>query len=301
VVKIPDGTALQLRFAQAVHGAVRRHLHVTEFSKPGDKIRLVVAEDVRVNGQVAICKGALGQATVIKADPPTENVPPSGDRGAFAAGLLANMLIPQTGVVSIQLDWVEDMTGHQIPLRPVLEVKPDGKAKPKPKSFVMSVESENGGRTARPSKLGADLKGLPRLKAWAPSGTRILAFVDGDAPIDSYELEQAQALLPIRNTTSLLMIYRMKGHGTEQPSLSCDGKELGAIAEKRYTTLELQSGKHVCNVQGKLPTDLTTEAGEEYFLELQHHRLTNTWELKPMTTAEGEDSISGLEEMAANQ
>jgi hypothetical protein len=291
--KIPDGTPVQLRFAQSVHGITRIRSHTRVYSKPGDKVRLVVAEDVLVNGLVAICKGASGQATVTKTDTPTRVAANSYDRSALAADLVADLFLPQTGSVYLHLDWIEDMIGHRVPLR----ASSTGEAKP----FIVVVESGNGGLTARPPKLARDLKTLAKmhLREWAPSGTRIFAFVHGEVGLDSAELQQTQALLPIRNTKAMLMIYRMKGHKTDNSELSCDDKTVGPVAEKQYVTLELKPGKHACRAGNTQPVEITAEAGEEYFLHLQRRTLADTWELKPVTTAEGEDSIVDLEETAS--
>src|SRR5260370_4493146 len=166
---IPDGTQIQLRLAQPVRGMTRTIRGTRVYSKPGDKIRLVAADDVRVNGLVVISRGAVGQATVIKADPPPINTYSYNDR--YAA--LADIFVSKTGSVLLQLDWIEDVTGHAIPLR----AYPAGEPTP----FTMVVLAENGGIVARPPKLSQDLKlkNLSQAKQWAPAGTRIFGFVHG--------------------------------------------------------------------------------------------------------------------------
>jgi hypothetical protein len=201
---VPDGTQIQLRLAQPVRGITRTIKATRVYSKPGDKIRLVAADDVRVNRLVVISRGAVGQATVIKADPPPINTYSYNDR--YAA--LADLFVPKTGNVLLQLDWIEDVTGHAIPLR----TYPAGEAKP----FTMVVLAENGGIVARPPKLSQDLKlkNLSHAKQWAPAGTRIFGFVHGAINIDPErlaELKDAQALLPIPNPTAMLTIFRGTG------------------------------------------------------------------------------------------
>jgi hypothetical protein len=232
-VTIPDGTQVQLRLAQPVRGMTRSIRGSRVYSKPGDKVRLVAADDVRVNGLVVISKGGVGQATVIKADPPPINTYSYNDR--YAA--LADIFVPKTGTVSLQLDWVEDITGRAIPLR----AYPAGEAKP----FTMVVLAENGGIVARPPELSQDLKfkNLSHAKQWAPVGTRLIGFVHCAVNVDPAELKDAQALLPIPNPTAMLTIFRTKGHRELQPQISCDGKEIPTVGEREYITLELVPGE----------------------------------------------------------
>ena len=285
---ISDGTQIQLRLAQPVRGMTRTIKGTRVYSKPGDKIRLVAADDVRLNGLVVISRGAVGQATVVKADPPPINTYSYNDRYAALAGLF----VPKTGSVLLQLDWIEDVTGHAIPLR----AYPAGEPKP----FTMVVLAENGGIVARPPKLSQDLKlkNLSHQKPWAPAGTRILGFVHGAINIDPAgleELKDAQALLPIPNPTAMLTIFRGKGHHKFQPQISCDDRELVPVGERQYTTLEIAPGKHACHADGRPAVEFSAEADEEYFLSLQYRTFSSIWELKAVTTAEGEDSVSSLE------
>lgn len=283
-VTIPDGTQIQLRLAQSVRGMTRSIKGTRVYSKPGDKVRLVAADDVRVTGSIVISKGAAGQATVTKVDFPTETYSYT-DRYAT----LAELFVPKTGSVSLQLDWIEDITGHQVPLRAYQA----GESKP----FIMVVLSEEGGIVARPAKLSQDLKPKtwPHVKQWAPAGTRIFGFVHGAVNIDPAELKDAQALLPIPNPTAMLTIFRTKGHRELQPRLFCDDKEVAPVGQRQYTTLEFVPGKHLCHADGQPSVELAAEAGEEYFLRVQYHTFAGTWELNSVTTAQGEDSVANLE------
>jgi hypothetical protein len=164
----------------------------------------------------------------------------------------------------------------------------------------MVVLAENGGIVARPPKLSQDLKlkNLSHVKQWAPAGTRIFGFVHGAINIDPAglaELKDAQALLPIPNPTVELTIFRGKGHHELQLRVSCDDKEIAPVGERQYTTLEIAPGKHACHADGRPAVEFTAEAGEGYFLSLQYRTFSSIWELKAVTTAEGEDSVSSLE------
>ena len=100
-------------------------------AKPGDKVRLVVGNAIRVNGLVVVGKGAIGQATVDNVWLPVKNYDRHGNDTSS----------PQTGL-SLRLDWIEDVTGRQVLLR----ASSTGEAKP----FTVEVLSKNGGMVARP-------------------------------------------------------------------------------------------------------------------------------------------------------
>ena len=66
-ITLADGLPVELRFAQSLRGMVRRWWPKIEVdSRPGDRIRLVCSEDVKVNGLTLIAKSAIAQATVRK-------------------------------------------------------------------------------------------------------------------------------------------------------------------------------------------------------------------------------------------
>jgi hypothetical protein len=283
VITIPDGTQVQLRLADPVRGMRRTIRGTRVYSKPGDKIRLVAADDLRVNGLVVIAKGAVGQATVITADPPPIETYSYNDR--YAA--LVDIFVPKTGSVSLYLDWIKDVTGHAIRLR----AYPVGEAKP----FTMVVLAENGGLVTRPPKLRQDLKSFAHAKQWAPAGTRLSGFVHGEIKIDLTELKDAQGLLPISNPTAILTIFRDKGHREVLPRVSCDDKDIATLGEREYINLELAPGKHSCHSDGQPAMEFTVEAGEDYFIRVQYKGFSSVWELKMLTAAEGEDSVSSLE------
>jgi hypothetical protein len=286
VFTIPDGTPVQLRFAQPVRGMARGGWgRITVEAKPGDKVRLVVGSAVRVNGLVVISKGAIGQATVDKVWLPIKTYDRHGN----------DTTRPQTGL-SLRLDWIEDVTGQQVSLR----ASPAGEAKP----FTVEVLSKNGGMVARPASLRRDLiqsvtfANLITMfheRTWIPVGTRLQAFVHGASALDATELKQAQALLPAPNLNATLTIYRKKGQRDSHPQLLCDDKKIASLDERQYAVLNLASGAHTCHVVGHRAFELNANAGEEYFLQLQHREFADVWELKLVTTAEGEDAIADLE------
>ncbi len=284
-VTIPDGTAVQLRFAQPLRGMIRTASGTKMEAHRGDKIRLVVAEEVRVKDLVVIARGAIGQATIHGAWPPTK-----------VHGRYGNDITPPQTGLSLQLDWIEDVTGQQVPVR----AAPTGKSKP----FIVEVLSQNGGMVARPDSMGRDVLQIMTFtnlitmihqRTWIPTGTRITAFVHGAVAFDPAEIKQAQSLLPITNANALFTIYRTKGHGKDLIIVSCDEKELAPIGPRQYTSVELTPGKHVCRMDSGKPLEISSEAGHEYFLEIHYKTLTGEWELQSVPSSQGEDEVARSE------
>jgi len=271
-----DGLPVELRFAQSLRGMVRRWWPKVEVdSRPGDRIRLVCSEDVKVNGFIVIAKGAIAQATVTDVSLPDPQDPE-----------------PETGL-AIKVDWVKDVTGQQIPLRAL----PKGKPGP----FILEVRSMKGGLVARPESLKRTMIDALSYKwmftawhawTWAPAGTRITTFVEGNATLESKEVELAQQDLPGRNSDALLTIYRMKGSKDEHPGILCDGKPTAEIGPRQFLTLELAAGSHSCRVDKTTPVQLTLEAGEVRYLHLKSQPISGKWELQTVTAGEGEDSVA---------
>jgi hypothetical protein len=272
-----------MRLAQPVHGITRTLVKIKVYSREGDMVRLVSAEDVRVKGVVVIPKGARGQATVTNVQ-----VPGLTSGGNFQKGMAIELFIPKTGSVSLELDWVEDITGEKVPLRAL----PTGESKP----FVMSVWAEHGGMVIHPAKVKRDLKGLVRghLRPWAPTGSHITAFVDGATGINAEDVKQAQELLPLPNENGILTIYRTKGQIAEHLQIFCDEKEIATLGELQYVSLEVTPGKHSCRIGQQTPLQFNAKAGEQQFLHV-HRKSAKTWELVLVGIDEGEDGTANGE------
>ncbi len=276
---IPDGTTVQLRFAEALRGKMPKNyckdkihncrLGLPDQALPNQAVRLVVAADVRSNGLLVIAKGANAQATITK---------------------VHKTLYDYTGLV-LKFDWVEDVTGGRIPLRESQRGKPE--------PIDVAVKEVTGGMMARRWTRVTEFSRLllPPLDrkigmlAWIPVGTRILGFVQGDFALDEEAVRRAQALLPASSDNALLTIYRTKGHDELRPAIVCDGKELPAIAPQQYTLLELEPQKHTCLVEREQPVEITAQAGEEYFLRLHYGALAGSWKLELVSVPEGEDEV----------
>jgi hypothetical protein len=275
VVTIPDGTPVEMRFAQAVRGKMLNPVDVGTEAHPGDTVRLVAAADVRIGNLIVIPEGAFAQATVIKVKRPMTSLNITG--------------------LGLQLDWVEDVTGAHVPLR----ILPKGEPEP----FMLKIISGSSGVVARPETLRSDLAGkdavdfteMWRTRSYIPAGTRLMVYVHGEAALDATKLQEAQDRVSFSQfeTTANLMIYRTKGHGSDRARILCDGNIVGRIGERQYLHVDLTPGTHSCQVENQKPREITVQVGQEYFLHLQ--RSGSGWELKPVTEGEGEDSIENAD------
>lgn len=281
-VTLQDGSPIFLRFAQPVYGllAAPRRIAIQK----GARVRLVAGADVRVQGQVVIAKGAIAQATVT-------NVLPHG------ATLSNNGL-------SLQLDWVETITGARAFLRPGQV----GKAVP----FDLKIYSTKGGievvpHVRTPGHMLADtgkfISGWdvfrPKAfheKTWIPAGSRLHVFVDGDLTLPTEEVSEAQADIPVLNLTATLYVFRTKDKNGPSPAVSCDqgpGRSLGA---RQGMAFDLQPGPHSCRAANSPGIEFTVEAGNDYFVRL--HRASGNWKLEQLTAEEGEDRVATCELLA---
>lgn len=283
-LRIPDGTPVQMRFARPVRAPVLTAGGEETLAHKGDRIRLVVAEDVRVQGVMVISKGAIGQASVHRVGVPGEIKDRHGVRVGAVTGL------------SLRLDWIEDVASSRVALR----ASAKGKAKP----FTIEVLSQKGGMIARTASLRRDLFQSmtmtflisgPHELTWVPAGTRITGFVDGAVELDPAEIKAALTLLPVPNVNALLTIFRTKGHSEDRPVVSCDEQTLVRIGPRQFTTVELTPGAHECRTESSKALEISLEAGEERFLEVRYKVLMGEWELQPVPISEGEDKTAGSE------
>src|SRR5690348_19324 len=58
-ISIPDGTPVEMRFAQAVRGKMLNPVDVGVEAKQGETVRLVAASNVRIAKKVVIAEGAV--------------------------------------------------------------------------------------------------------------------------------------------------------------------------------------------------------------------------------------------------
>src|SRR5260370_31027926 len=284
-IVIPDGTEVELRFAQEVAGkAIRANPLVPPANgvpeaQAGDVVRLVATANVRIDGRVVIAKGAVGRATITDAVLVLYNKHPSEETGLF-----------------LQLDWIKGVDGAQIPLRAF--------KKGTPGRFHADVKSEHGGVVIHPQKIlpifaaisnnENDFPADEKKKNWIPLGSRITGFVQGAIALDRSAVEQAQAQLPISTSTAVLTIYRTKDDHHSQVPVSCDGKQVAQLRERQYAVVELAPRAHSCQIAAEKALTITTAVSEEYFIHLQP-RMFGGWELKLVSASEGEDGIAGAE------
>ncbi len=265
---VPDGTPVRLRFAEPVVGYVASHRHHT---RKGVTVRLVVASDVRVNDKVAIAKGSLAHATVMKVWDP-----------GFS---------PVVTGLSLRMDWVTTVTGDRVPLRAVAK----GAAEP----FDVEALATNGGVEVAPCEKKKRWLGNIFLvdaftgrayhsKNWIPTGSRMTAYLDGDNKFQVEAFEQAASELPVANSTATLYVFRNKSKHGISPVVACGTIEIGAISSRQMAMVDLTPGLYDCKVGTSAPTQITVEKGNDYYLWLRPAG-REKWELRAVKSEEGED------------
>lgn len=276
---IPDGTPVELRFAQtirrkaAVDPPTRPNTPAIDDVRPGDTVRLVVAANLRIEGRVVIVKDAIAHATV------------TAGTSSFYTGHNPH----ETGLY-LQLESVTEILNTEIPLRAWKK----GAQEP----FYARIRNDHGGAVVYPAKIPRFIAGLPQIgdtpafgeSNWIPANARLTAFVHGAVQLDRKALQEAQAQLPAGGAASLVTMYRTKDGNPGRPSVSCDGELVAAIGEQRFAIQELTPGPHTCQVEGGKPMAIAATGGEEYFLRL--HASGKNWELKRVESSEGQAAIA---------
>src|SRR5205807_1406546 len=251
-ITIPDGTRVELRFTEPLRAPLTDFPWTEDVAaaQAGDQVRLVIAENVRVDGRVVFARGAVGQVTVV------QSYFPSKRRNSKNPDI-------DTGLV-LRLDWIESVTHEKITVRSL--------AKSKPKAFHLMVLSAGKGYLAQPDKLSHSLvramtlnlgyiRELARKKDWLPAGTRVISFVQGPVKLDQSDVERMQPQFTPPDSRPLLTIYRQKDRNTELVALSCDGKEVAQLSRRQYVILELTPGIHSCGIETQTPVQLTAKPG----------------------------------------
>ncbi len=271
VVIIPDATPIRMRFMQPVWApTLKIAAQPHHEAQKGDIVRLVAASDVKIGTLVVVARGAPAQATITSA------------RVALKGAGSYKYFAPE---IYLRLDWVRSVIGADILLR--------SSAKGKSGAFLAQVMATGAGVEVGRNKLWNSLTKPLKQKQDIPTGARIVAYVDRDALLDVTRVEQAQADLPLPNSTAVLTVYRQKGHREDSPALYCDEKKIGALGELQYLSLELTPGKHILRAGG--PMEITVAAGQEYFVRVDWRTFSGKWELKVVENAEGEDAVGAAE------
>lgn len=267
IVSIPDGTPIEMRFAQAVVGSGSRARRDAEDQETpqaelGDKVRLVATSDVRLGSLVAVEKGAIGQATVTQVKSPLRS---------YSSG------------IRLQLDWIDDVNGQRLPLRATATGTPQG--------VMMFVRKTSSGVIAGPERRGKmqSLTGEFRNsgKESIPAGTRIVGYVQAST---LFEIKDARGPA-LDQALATLTIYQLRGGSSEATTITCDGNQVGMVGAQRYLVLNLPPGKHSCHVDTGKELNMVLDADGEYFARIEAKDMG----LKAVSVGEGEDAIAGLE------
>jgi len=267
-IPIPDGTLVELRFAQAIVGS-GSHARIdsgdseTAQADPGDKVSLVADADVRVHGVVIITKGSIAQASVTA---------------------VKSTLRTLSSGIGLKLEWIQDVNGNKLPLRATEEAG---------SGSVMIVVSHGAtGVVAQPESMRKVIHLLTgkfrntRLES-IPVGTRIFGYTNGSVSFDAGNIqESADANAPV-----VITVYQIKEKASKPFSVECDGRPLGSVGPQHFLIFNLLPGAHTCGLHDYPMRGLTAESGGEYFLRI----IPMDGTLKTISVGEGEDSIVGME------
>ena len=211
----------------------------------------------------------------------------------MATNLVVNRKHPTTGI-HLRVDWIKSISDQIVPLRPHRNGKQG--------SIILDVYSGHSGFSVDQESLARGVlqamtfqymaKSLDQ-KLWVPVGTRMVGFVHGSIPLDAGRLAEAEARLPLPNTSGLITIYRVKGQKDQKLDVYCDDRALAQLGSRQFFELELPPGDHTFSVNKGNSIRLTVSPGKEHYLWLRWHALTGTWKLDAVTTPEGEDGIWG--------
>jgi len=271
---VPDGTPIELRFAQAVVGRGSKAradsgVRYVPVAEQGDKVRLVCTTNVRVGQEIAFPKGAIGEATVTKVKNPMASFSYAG--------------------IALRLDWVEAVDGQRLPVRASVKGATD--------DFMVQVIESDSGTIAGPNvhenhNIGQALyHGFvsTKLKQSIPVGARILGFVDGNAKVD---VGKNQKGLETRAVLPTLTVFQKRTKGPLRAVvITCDDRPLGRIGYDQYLTVTLSLGRHSCWSEQNTRSTLEMRGGSAYFLRID----TKTQVLTVVSEGEGEDSIANLQ------
>jgi hypothetical protein len=95
--------------------------------------------------------------------------------------------------------------------------------------------------------------------------------------IDSARSNNAPEETGAASNGAVLTVYRahIAGFGGSVPfAFNCDGLDVAGLADSRYVTVDLEPGPHHCYfAREEYKTDITLEAGQEYYLEIKPQRM----------------------------
>ncbi len=282
-VVLDDGTGVSLRLAEFLNAAE---------AKPGDAVRLVATGDIRAGGLIVVAKGAPGGGRVVDVRPPRR--------------------LGRSAEISIDLEWVESVTGDKVPLRAVHRAKglpplavherrleklygippPDKPPAPEPLNPLGGVEDVTRTIVVTPAVPFVILFGKGTGVILQP-GTRVLASVEGNVSLDAAKVQAEQIRFPRAGGDARVTFLRPKDDVIYRPWLHCQGVKLAHLGQRRYFQMRLRPGKYTCHAKHVKPVEFEFLAGEEYFVSFRHRfSLTSLWELILLDSAEAEDEVA---------
>lgn len=232
-IVLSEGTALNLVVVQEV---------TSKTAKPGDSINFKVDEDLIVNNRVVVSKGTLAKGSVVNAEE-------SGRMG-------------KSGKLAIEVESTTTIDGQPLKLR-------------------AAKGKEGKDNTDKVVALSVLVSGFFMLKkgeeATFKEGTKIEVFVDEEKRFQV----SGSSLITLNNPDAddankneepvTVYIYRPKkivGSGLD-PSVFCDGVELGRMDNGRFIVLKLKPGKHLVHMTDKQKGyELNMAGGQAYYFRV---------------------------------
>jgi hypothetical protein len=115
-------------------------------------------------------------------------------------------------------------------------------------------------------------------EAFVSKGAKFSAYVNGDAPFDSVQVQQNMSALEEKNSAALAAVTGGKAevhiyrHVPDviggKPAIYLDDSELARMQWDRYFNILIAPGPHVLRAD-KSEVRLECKAGEEYYLRLE--------------------------------
>jgi hypothetical protein len=264
-------------------------LKATE-AKAGDPVRLVAADYVRAGKLIVVAKGAPAGGRIV-------DVRPAGRVGRSAK-------------MSIELEWVESVTGARVPLQAVHQAKGPGRTM----VWERQMEKLYGARSSDSKGKADSMDPLDQAVRYTSAtaaapfvllfgkgkdatvepGALVRAYAEGDVTLDAARVEQAQVLFPrIPDAPATVTFIRPNDNQLLRPWLHCQGVKLAHLGRLRYFQVQLRPGRYTCYAKHAGPVEFEFEAGGEYFVRIRSiFSLRYAWELDLLDGAEGDELMA---------
>ncbi len=269
LLKLEDATPVLLRTKEELSSGT---------AKVGDRVPFRVTEDVKVGDMIVIQRGAEAWGVVTA-------VQPKARKG-------------KAGSLDIAIQSVQLLNGESATLRAEQHSKGAG--------------SSMGLDMLQTASSGILLPVVPFLllekgkDVVLPAGTRLTAYVNGDAALDrtAYERAQPRPTMVQRTGPATVTIFRGRPPRAIafQPSVYCGKIAMARLSNDHYLKIRLPPGKYSFRSSDDQVVELNLKEGQEVYLQMQivTHRLSMKGHLIQVSSEEGVDELSGLHELSSS-